>query len=407
MNRDVTGRMAYCTIASANYLARVQVFVDSLKHCQPDADIFVLMCESEEVCRRIREETGFAFLSPAEVCPRDWQIMAFQYDIIEMNTALKPFLLDALLDRGYAGAFYFDPDIAVYSGLAELETALACHDVVLTPHACHPVPDDGCTPAMADYLRAGQFNLGFVGIAGSANGRAMLDWWKQVCIDRCIFDPGYRFFVDQFWAAAFASFAERLCVLRHPGANVAYWNLFQREVAKAQDNTWRVDGQPLLFFHFSGLSTEDLSKVSRYQNRVSAPPGSALYQLLKSYVDAMGRQGWKVYSGEPYSFACFADGEAISPASRRNYLLLSSLDKQRLGDPFHARRQIQGIVRVSMHGTQRSYLARVRFERYWRYIQLIGQEFTEKLRTRGLLATIRLALRLLARQLARRIVPGR
>ena len=206
-------RLAYCTIASANYLPRVQVFLRALSAHQPDAEAFVLLCETEEVCRRIADETSFPFLSPAAICPEHWMEMAFQYDVIEFNTAMKPFLLDALLDKGFDGVFYFDPDISIYSSLEPLEHALASHDVVLTPHACHPVPEDGCVPAMADYLRAGQFNLGFVGMAGSANGRTMLAWWKAVCRDRCIFDPTYRLFVDQFWAAAFASFAERLCVL--------------------------------------------------------------------------------------------------------------------------------------------------------------------------------------------------
>lgn len=399
MTQPVRFKAAYCTIASANYLPRVQVFLNALRAHQPDAAAFVLLCETEAVCRRIADETGFPFLSPAAICPEHWQEMAFQYDVIEFNTAMKPFLLEALLDKGFDGVFYFDPDISIYSSLEPLEQALASHDVVLTPHACHPVPDDGCTPAMADYLRAGQFNLGFVGMAGSANGRAMLAWWKEVCRDRCVFDPTYRLFVDQFWAAAFASFAERLCVLRHPGANVAYWNLFQRRL-ETGDTGWRVDDEPLLFFHFSGLAEDDLTKVSRYQNRVNAPPGTPLHRILVEYAGAVAQQPWGSYRKEPYTFGFFADGLPIDFHSRRKYLSLSRMDKVALGDPFAEQQKVRSIVSVAMKGTQRSYLARVRYERYWRLLGLMWQEFREKLRTRGLWSTLKLIVRFIFRKIA-------
>lgn len=401
MVHPVAFKTAYCTIASANYLPRVQVFLDSLRAHQPGAQVFVLLCETEEVCRRIAGETGFQFLSPAETCPEHWQEMAFQYDVIEFNTAMKPFLLEALLDKGFDGVIYFDPDISIYSSLESLEQALASHDVVLTPHACHPVQDDGCTPAMADYLRAGQFNLGFIGMAGSLNGRAMLAWWQQVCRDRCVFDPSYRLFVDQFWAAAFASFADRLCVLRDSGANVAYWNLFQRQL-EISEAGWRVDGKPLLFFHFSGLAEDDLGKVSRYQNRVSAPLASPLRRLLQEYVERVHRQSWCAYRAETYSFSRYVDGTLIDPLARRKYLMLSQADKVRLGDPFRAAERVDNIVCVTVRGTTRSHLSRIRFERYWRMLHLVGQEFVDKLRTRGVWATLKLSVRFVARKL-----PGR
>ena len=391
-------KVAYCTIASANYLAKVQAWVTSLREHQPGAQIFVLLCETVGVCRRISAGTGFPFLSPDEVSPEAWRDMAFQYDVIEFNTAMKPFLLAHLLDKGFDGVVYFDPDIVIYSPLGEIEQALAGNDVVLTPHACHPVPDDGCLPAMADYLRAGQFNLGFIGLAGSANGRAMLAWWQAVCRDRCVFDPTYRLFVDQFWAAAFASFAERLCVFRHPGANVAYWNLFQRPIEQ-NSGAWVVEGRPLLFFHFSGLAEEDLSKVSRYQNRVSAPPGSDLNRLLQDYVALVQRQPWGAYRQEPYSFGSYADGTPIGAPARRSYLMLSEADKALVGDPFCAQEKIESIVCVTIRGTTHSYLSRIRIERYWRMLHLIGQEFSEKLRTRGVWATLRLSVRFVVRKL--------
>ncbi|MEW6676861.1 MAG: hypothetical protein AB1421_02980 [Pseudomonadota bacterium] len=401
MKGDEGFRIAYCTIASANYLARVQYFVHTLQQNQLGAKVFVLLCEADAVRERITSETGFPFLSPQQILPPDWREMAFQYGIIEFNTAVKPFLMEYILDQGFNGVFYFDPDIAIYSQLGELEEALRTHDVVLTPHACHPVPDDGLSPAMADYLRAGQFNLGFIGMAGSKNGRNMLAWWKSVCRDRCIFDSSYRFFVDQFWAAAFASFAERLYVFRHPGANVAYWNLFQRDISRP-GSRWEVDDHPLLFFHFSGLATDNLTRVSRYQNRVTAAVGSPLHQLLTDYVQAIRQQPWGCYGAEPYSFACYCDGTPVAADERRNYLMLSWPDKKKLADPFSSPERVRAIVSISINGDMRSYLARIRLERYIRTAQFLGHELREKLRSRGMVKTMHLAIRFAWRKLMQR-----
>src|SRR5262245_43386262 len=96
-------KIAYCTIASANYLSRVEVLKTSLQEHKPDAPSYVLLCEHPDVCRSLAAETGYPFIAVDEVCPH-WLHMAFYYDIIESNTAFKPFLLQFLLDQGYAAA---------------------------------------------------------------------------------------------------------------------------------------------------------------------------------------------------------------------------------------------------------------------------------------------------------------
>jgi hypothetical protein len=395
------GGVAYCTISSANYLGRVQALLTSIAACQPDAQVEVLLCESPEVCRRISSELNRRFWAPDEVCP-DWRHMAFYYNVIEFNTALKPYFMERLIEAGHGGVIYLDPDIEVYSSLAPVGDLLKEHDVVLTPHTCHPVPDDGRRPAMEEYIRAGQFNLGFVGIAASENARSMLRWWQEVCRERCLFDPSHRYFVDQFWAAAFASFAERLCVLRDPGCNVAYWNVFQRTLARNAAG-WVVDGKPLKFFHFSGLAEGELTKVSRYQDRVEAPPGSFLLDLLKGYADRTASMPWQRYGPTPYSFGRYSDGEEISAEDRRNFLYLSSEERKAIRDPFGARQGIRDIVRVDLAGRTRAYLANVKWERHVRHAMALGTELLHKIRTRGVVETGRL----IARYLARKLVGGR
>ena len=392
-------KIAYCTIASANYLARVDVFAQSLREVNPDAHLYVLLCEYPDICKQVAENTGLMIISPDQVCT-DWRQMAFYYDIIEYNTALKPFFIEYLLDLGHAGVLYFDPDIAFYASTQALEELLYEQDILLTPHAHLPVPDDGCQPEIESYIRGGQFNLGFVGFSDRANSRIALRWWQSVCTEKCIFDPGLRYFVDQFWAAIFPSFVERCRIVLDTGYNVAYWNVFQRPITR-QGEQWLAGDRPLVFFHFSGLDMDDPVRVSRHQNRVAAPVGSELHHLLVDYVVHFQSSQWVRYNSHPYSFATFSDGRVINSGLRRNFLALSREERQSFGDPFAEPKKLFGIARLDIDISR----ARLRMRSYLRRRKPLGflrrawAELRSKLRERGVIVTLEHVIRYMYRKL--------
>ena len=78
----------------------------------------------------------------------DWLRIAFRFDVLELNTNVKPSFLRYLLGLGYPAAYYFDPDIYCYRALDPLDDALSDVNVLLTPHALSPTPEeDGHRPA--------------------------------------------------------------------------------------------------------------------------------------------------------------------------------------------------------------------------------------------------------------------
>ena len=334
---------AYCTIASANYLPRVKVLADSLAKHQPGAVLHILLCEWPELCQTLATKTGFPFLSPADVCP-DWKHMAFSYDVTEFNTALKPFLLAHLLRNHGDIVFYLDPDIEIFGSLDQLEDIASKHALILTPHVSEPVAMDGRSPGMDAIIQLGQFNLGFIGLTRNAEVDRALLWWQEVCIDYCIADPQRGYFVDQFWAAALPSFIQNFYCLREPGYNVAYWNVFQRGLERAETG-WQCNGKELRFFHFSGLPAHDLTLVSRYQDRVSAPDGSALYRLLTEYAEKIKTNVWSEFATVEYSFLRFSDGGLIRNDERRAFLDQPRTQRQKTAAPFSgANNEPKGFV---------------------------------------------------------------
>jgi len=375
-------RVAYCTIASANYLHRVRVLEESLTAHNPDASFHLLLCEWPEVCRSLSGETGRTFVTPQEVCP-DWLHMAFYYDIVEYNTALKPYLIEYLFAKGYDAVFYLDPDIEVYDSFTQLEHLAASYDLILTPHVCQPMPMDSISPGIDDIIRAGQFNLGFIGMARSEESLQALRWWRDVCREYCLFDTKHRFFVDQFWAAALPSFVQKFYCLRDPGCNMAYWNVFQREL-HFEDGRWSTNEGALKFFHFSGLD-EDLTQVSRHQHRVKAPVGSPLYNLLVTYREKIEVNAWTKYSRHVYSFAHYSDGNAISAEERRLFLRLSRAQRDEFGSPFEHRPGIQGLRDKYGSAARRALVAK----------------YVTAIRRRGLLSANLAAVRFLGEKAAR------
>jgi hypothetical protein len=392
-------KVVYCTIACANYLGRVRVLEESLVRHNPGAELRILLCERPEVCNEISGAAGRQFYSPADVGCDNWLHMAFYYNVVEFCTALKPFFIEKLVKEGFGAVIYLDPDIEVFGSLEEAERLAAGYDIVLTPHVCRPLEDDGRRPAMEDHIRTGQFNLGFIAVSGGGESLEALRWWQRVCIDRCIQDESHgRYFVDQFWADIFPSLVEKTCVLRDSGYNVAYWNVLQRDL-RFDDGRWSVDGCDLRFFHFSGLATDDLSRVSVYQNRVTAPPGSELHDMLSQYQKNIDAADWAAFSLREYSFSRYSGGELVADGDRKNFLLLDPIERKEIGDPFGRFESIRGIVRISTGARTVAYLgstplARLRllYIKHVRENQLFD-EYVHTVRTKGFLVATWYAVR--------------
>src|SRR5437763_1715007 len=83
--------------------------------------------------------------------------------------------------------------------------------------------------------------------------------------------------------------------------------------------------------------------VSRHQNRVQAPAGSPLRELLQGYAEGLAKSPWALLSGFPYSFDRFHDGQLVPLALRRRYRALPPGDARRLGNPFQARQALLGL----------------------------------------------------------------
>ena len=325
-------RKAVCTICSNNYLHFARTLMDSVRAVEPDWDPYLLLCdENDGVFDASNEPFHVVELSELPIPNR--RAFCFRYTILELNTAVKPWLLEWLFAKGYDQVVYLDPDIYVYRPMREVEEALeAGNFLVLTPHLTGRL-DDHAKPSEHDILKAGAFNLGFAALRRHPTLLPFLRWWQEKVEFDCIIDFENAFFVDQKWIDLAPGMFGDVAVLRHEGYNVAYWNLKHRKVTKRRGGFF-VNGQPLVFFHFSGLDPVLPGPLSKHQTRFRLSTLGRAKQLVKSYCETVIGNGLETCRTWPYAWDRFTDGTPILHYMRHHYRRHIEPEGTEKADPF-------------------------------------------------------------------------
>lgn len=311
-------RRAGCTIVSPNYLPYARTLAKSYLAQHPHQRFFVLVVADRLIAAPFAREP-FECVLLSEIGVKNLSATAMQYDILELNTNVKPTFLKHLLAKfGLDEVVYLDPDIFCYAPLDPVFAALATHDAVLTPHLTTPVEDDKL-PSEQDMLYNGTYNLGFFAVRNSSEGLALLSWWERRCLNLGFSEGRTGLFVDQKWMNLVPGLFERIAILRHPGCNMAYWNLNDRTLSGPHDAPLVNNSVPLCFFHFSGIVPSDPAVLSKHTNRFTLASRPDLAVLFATYKQAVLAHQDSSTDALPYGFDVFSDGTAITRLARRLY----------------------------------------------------------------------------------------
>ena len=309
---------AACTIVSKNYFAHARTLYYSFKDHNPTAQFFVLLVDENNGDIDFSQEP-FEVIEASSLDIPDFKQVAFRFDIMELNTNVKPSFLKYLLkDRGVTKLLYLDPDILIFRELTEAYSQLTTNNIVLTPHCTSPI-NDGMRPAEQDFLLSGVFNLGFIGVNNGQESLRFLDWWEQRCLTLGFDEPRTGLFVDQKWVNLVPCFFDGVSVLKHPGYNVAYWNLHERTI-NTENGHWIVNSKcPLVFYHFSGIACDDQQQISRHQDRYDLLNRPDLIDVFKEYRALLVKNGIDKFKQYTYAYATFSNSEHITQIARRLY----------------------------------------------------------------------------------------
>jgi hypothetical protein len=321
------------TSAACNYVPKVRALVASLRRHQPAWRIHLALCDEPPPGIDLAGEDFDEIHPLASLGIPEHRGWAFCHGIVELATAIKPFLLRRLLDReDCGGVVYLDPDTVVFSPLAEVEEALAAANVSLTPHLTLPEASlEGVMDNEIAALKHGIYNLGFLAVAATETGRQFADWWADRCYHFCRDAIPQGLFTDQRWIDLVPAFFPGTCMLRSSRLNVASWNVSTRQVTGSPPDDVLVDGEPLGFYHFTGFDSGAHHEMA-WKHAADQP---VVRQLIDWYANTIAGLGRDPLAAVPWAFGTLADGRAVPAAARLVYRERPDLQRA-FPDPFAA-----------------------------------------------------------------------
>lgn len=299
------------TIVAKNYLAQSVVLAESLLENTniPPANIYVFVAETttNELDVLINKNTklkqidkSIKILSFEEVDYPHTAEMFSKYSPTEYCTAIKPTCFRYLIDSANAKyVHYIDPDIYVYNNLGELRECVENHSIVLTPHL-ESVYGDNFEPRIELIQQSGVYNFGYLGVNSThEKTQTLLQTWEELLKDKCVSKIEEGIFVDQKWGNLFPCLIDNFHVFKHPGYNVAYWNLHERSLTNKGDKTY-VNGEELAFFHFSGYNPLSKNEISKYTNRFKLEYLPTVKDLFYKYGETLLSKDYEFFSSLKY-----------------------------------------------------------------------------------------------------------
>ncbi|TDQ19576.1 hypothetical protein DFQ04_1399 [Algoriphagus boseongensis] len=289
----------YFTLCSNNYLPFALSLGKSIRQFLSDSRFVVGLVD------RIHPEIDYSSLGDFEYLPcfdlgyPEFEIMLSGYNIIEFNTAVKPFYFEYLfrnnpnVDRIY----YIDPDILFYQSPELLDRHWTKDaSIQLTPNLLR-IPEHLVRGELAS-LKHGYNNLGYIGMQRGPETDRIIQWWKERLRTHCKLDKCRGIFVDQKWMDLAPLFFKGIVSVKHSGWNMAWWNLSERKLGKNEQGYFVNDPNiPLVFFHFSGFKPGAATMTERIQSsEFDMESEGALRELFDDYEKKLLANGFEILS---------------------------------------------------------------------------------------------------------------
>ncbi|MDT3428357.1 hypothetical protein J2Z22_003949 [Paenibacillus forsythiae] len=303
------------TVVNASGLPQARLMANSVKRQMPYAKVVVCLVEEFQAeslpdidwivtAREICEYIGFPYF--------DHYI--FKFNSLQSGAAMKAqlltYLLQAFPDEEHM--VYLDPQMYVFKPFYEIEQMLSYYDVALTPHHLEPSASWDCSREIGT-LQDGTFHSGLVAVKNSWEGHRFAKWWMSMITGDFAGQPK-GLYTDQpylnFVPAVFNS-----GVLRHPGYNLAFWNLHEngRKLYWAGDEYCLTNYVSLHCVNFSNFLGLLDSCIDAY-----VPHDGAFRQLwadYKQYLEWLHLQ----HPEAPWSYDYFYSGEKIADETKLRY----------------------------------------------------------------------------------------
>ncbi len=195
---------------------------------------------------------------------------------IEFIFCLTPYVIRYILDNiDINEVVYIDADKLILGNPEELFLSENESSFAITSH--------NFLPELENLSEFGRYNVGVVYARRSEESRKLLDWWSKKCIESTSIDGvNSEVFGDQKYLNNFHEVYPEVTVYENPGINSAPWNC--ADVYRRKDLLYRLDGNQVVTFHFSGLIYNQIFLVAGYSRYEMRLPKTIRNSLYKPYV---------------------------------------------------------------------------------------------------------------------------
>jgi hypothetical protein len=244
-------RLEFCTYFDHRYLPRALALYRSLERHAGDFRLWALCLTPE--CEALVQRLALPSLQAvalAELETADPELAGCKptRSPIEYYFTCSPCLPRYLLARhaGIETIVYLDSDLYFFADPRMVLEHLSGAAVGLTPHRLAPaVP--------RRFERYGRYNVGWVSFRRSGDALACLAWWRAQCLAWCYDRAEDGRYADQKYLEEFERRFGGVRSIELKGANLAPWNVANYALSALGSETL-VDQEPLIFFHFQGIS---------------------------------------------------------------------------------------------------------------------------------------------------------
>lgn len=323
---------AFGTVITRNYLPYARALARSIRRFHDEPMYVVCVDEPDGFFDRASEP--FTLLTANDLLPKEHRQLLFYYTPFEACNALRAYLHHYICTHTtHERWIYLDSDIYV---TASLEPVFAAMDApctgLISPHCTQPSPAALMEPVETSLQKFGIYNSGFLALRRSDETKAFVAWFVERLRTLC-FAMHRGVNVDQLWLNFVPEYFPSMPSWKHPGANVAYWNLHERRLTRGEGG-YLSNGEQLLFVHFSRWRYENPDDWSFGRPLAQDTDRDVIRDLGIEYRDALQGCGYESSRSWGYGYAAFANGRPITTAMRRKYYDLLLTGQAPVGNPF-------------------------------------------------------------------------
>jgi len=353
-----------CTIITKNYLADARTLAETLEKHNPGSKLFVLLADHVDDYFDPKSEP-FTLIQLEDLDEPTLDAMCFYYKPFELCCALRGALHEYMMKRTHYDRWIFlDSDIMICHSLDGIFDQLGKTSILLNPNCTKPVNVEFASDYELVFLDYGLYSGGFLGLRRTTESQKFISWFKERLRYYALDAVPSGQYLDQLWLNFVPLYFSSVDFLLDAGANIAFWNLFERKFEKTADGTITVNGEPLLFVHFSNWNMKDQApkRVLKYASKCDAKILGFWEEFTTSYRNRLLANGYETVRRYPYAFSHFRTGERISRKMRLLYREDVMRGKKLASSPFddyhYFRKRLRQINPALIYKTGKRFVKR-------------------------------------------------